>query len=113
METGHIAFTLYVGVVVFCLFKFISHRIDRAARQKQLSREHGCQSIHVKYPHKDQILGIDIFIRNVKAVSKHNFLETVTKRHEEVGETYQLNMLGTVGTLIAKTSQIYFFLPTC
>ena len=113
METGHIAFTLYVGVVVFCLFKFISHRIDRAARQKQLSREHGCQSIHVKYPHKDPILGIDIFIRNVKAVSKHNFLETVTKRHEEVGETYQLNMLGTVGTLIAKTSQIYFFLPTC
>ncbi|PTB63214.1 cytochrome P450 [Trichoderma citrinoviride] len=99
METGHIAFTLYVGVVVFCLFKFISHRIDRAARQKRLSREHDCQPIHVKYPHKDPILGIDIFIRNVKAVSKHNFLETVTKRHEEVGETYQLNMLGTVGIM--------------
>lgn len=101
MDSGQVGFTLYVGVVVFCLFKYVSHRFKRAAEQKQLSQEHGCQPIHIKYPHKDPILGIDVFIQNVKAVSKHTFLETVTRRHEEVGETYQLNMLGTVGTLDA------------
>jgi hypothetical protein len=98
MDSGHVAFTLYIGAVLFCLFKFVSHKINRAAEQKQLSREHGCQPMRVKYPHKDPILGIDLFIRNVKAVSEHKFLQTVTRRHEEVGETYQLNMMGTVGT---------------
>ncbi|KAL7813666.1 cytochrome P450 [Trichoderma aethiopicum] len=112
MDSGQVGFTLYVGVVVFCLFKYVSHRFKRAAEQKQLSQEHGCQPIHIKYPHKDPILGIDVFIQNVKAVSKHTFLETVTRRHKEVGETYQLNMLGTVGIMTRDDEIIKTILST-
>lgn len=97
MGFSHIALTLYIGVIVYCLFKFISNRVSRAKRQQQFSRQHGCEPIHTKYPHKDPFYGIDVFIRNIKAITKHQFLETVTRRHDDVGETYQLNMLGTIG----------------
>ncbi|KAL7940179.1 cytochrome P450 [Trichoderma barbatum] len=96
---SRIALTLYIAVVIYCLVKFISHRIDKAKRQQKFSRQYGCEPIHIKFPHKDPIFGIDVFIRNIKAVTKHHFLETVTKRHHEVGETYQLNMLGTIGIM--------------
>ncbi|UKZ78630.1 hypothetical protein TrVFT333_006376 [Trichoderma virens FT-333] len=99
MDFSRIALTLYLGVVVYCVFRFVSHRISRAKRQQEISRQYGCEPIHKKYPHKDPFFGIDVFIRNIKAVTNHQFLETVTKRHDEVGETYQLNMLGTIGIM--------------
>lgn len=100
MGFSHIALTLYATVILYCLFRFVSDRIERSKRQREISQQHGCEAIRIKYPHKDPFFGVDLFLRNLKAVYKHQFLETVTKRHAEVGETYQLNMLGTIGVLL-------------
>lgn len=97
MDLSRIALALYTGGILYCLFRFISYRISSSKKQREFSQQHGCEPIQIKYPHKDPFYGIDLLISNFKAFSKHRFLETVTKRHDEVGETYQLNMLGTVG----------------
>ncbi|EHK46883.1 uncharacterized protein TrAtP1_010519 [Trichoderma atroviride] len=99
MDRSQIALALYTGGVLYCLFRFISYRISSSKKQREFSQQHGCEPIQIKYPHKDPFYGIDLLISNFKAFSKHQFLETVTKRHDEVGETYQLNMLGTVGIM--------------
>lgn len=90
MSLSRIALTLYIALVVYFVFRFVSHRLSKARRQKGFSLQYGCEPIHIKYPHKDPFFGADVFILNIKAITKHQFLETVTKRHDEVGETYQL-----------------------
>jgi cytochrome P450 len=55
-------------------------------RRSIISRKHGCKPIP-SYPHKDPILGFDVFLRNIRLVKNGGFLEDVQARHEKVMNT--------------------------
>ncbi|KAB5585708.1 cytochrome P450 [Coniochaeta sp. 2T2.1] len=95
----YICFTLYLGVLFYYVCRFISNVIRKRTNRTKLSQQHQCQPVQIKFPHKDPVFGLDLFISNALAASQHRFLETINKRHDEIGETYQLNMLGTVGIM--------------
>ncbi|OIW27860.1 cytochrome P450 [Coniochaeta ligniaria NRRL 30616] len=95
----YIGLALYLATVVYSIFKFARRTITRRNLRRDLSQQYQCQPIQTKFPHKDPILGLDLFISNARAAWQHQFLETVNRRHDEIGETYQLNMLGTVGIM--------------
>ncbi|KAB5583416.1 cytochrome P450 [Coniochaeta sp. 2T2.1] len=95
----YICFALYLCVLVYSVCRFISSVTNRRTNRRNLSQQHQCRPVQIKFPHKDPIFGLDLFISNALAASQHRFLETINKRHDEIGETYQLNMLGTVGIM--------------
>ncbi len=92
-----IGLALYLGTLIYSILDFVSRTVTRRNLRRDLSRQYQCQPIQTKYPHKDPILGLDLFISNALAAWQHRFLETVNRRHDGSGETYQLNILGTVG----------------
>ncbi|KAF7895670.1 uncharacterized protein EAF01_009632 [Botrytis porri] len=53
----------------------------------QESRKHGCQS-PPKYPNKDPILGLDLFIDNFRQMIKSNLLNTWVNRFQTYGNTF-------------------------
>lgn len=93
----YIGLTLYIGTLVYSILKLALRTITRRSIRRALSQQYQCQPIQTKFPHKDPIFGLGLFISNARAALQHRFLETVNRRHDEIGETYQLNMLGTVG----------------
>ncbi|KAI5460917.1 cytochrome P450 [Mariannaea sp. PMI_226] len=96
----YVGVSFYAAVLIYCTIKLLSTVISRSkSSKKSLVDQFQCAKISKKYPHKDPFLGLDLFVRNATAAASHTFLESVTKRHDEVGETYQLNMLGTVGIM--------------
>ncbi|KAH8898479.1 cytochrome P450 [Thozetella sp. PMI_491] len=92
-------FLLYLGVVVLWTSRILFATIRRRRARKSLSNQYHCQTIRSKYPHWDRFLGIDLFCRNAAAVYQRRFLQSVTQRHDELGHTYELNMLGTRGIM--------------
>jgi hypothetical protein len=48
-----------------------------------------------KYPHKDPVFGIDLFLRYKKAFEVRNFLDFSWQLFEKYGKTYETNRLGT------------------
>jgi len=91
---------LYLGFIVYHAARTISTALTKRKHRNKLSQRHECQPIQTKFPHKDPLFGLDLSIDNVVAARHHCLLDTINRRHEEVGDTYQLNMLGTVGECI-------------
>lgn len=64
-----------IGFSFFALY-FVNKMICYI-RYKHLQRKHGCQD-PPQYPHKDPILGLDLFFKTMKAFQNGSYLETQT-----------------------------------
>ena len=60
---------------------------------KTASRTNGC-STPSKYPHKDPILGLDLFFNIVHSIKKGNTIVPDMRRFAEFGKTYQAKSWG-------------------
>lgn len=57
------------------------------------STANGC-SPPKAYPHKDPILGIDLFLSTGKAIQEHTYLHELTRRYNTLGTTFRSKSLG-------------------
>ena len=89
--------TLYWTVLLCCFAVYLNQKRVNRKKQIELSLRHQCQPITHKYSHKEPFFGLDIFIENSVAAYRHKFLETITRRQHQTGETFQLNFLGLNG----------------
>jgi len=52
------------------------HFINQKWRQNARSREHGCKSPRA-YPHKDPLLGLDVFVSTGSAIQQHRYYQSL------------------------------------
>ncbi|KAL2136397.1 hypothetical protein VTI74DRAFT_3831 [Chaetomium olivicolor] len=62
-------------------------------RFESRARALGCGSVAL-YPHKDPILGLDVFLESLRALKKHRFLDLYAERFRSAGNTYYGIFLG-------------------
>jgi cytochrome P450 len=72
----------------------IGYYFLKIQRYKSLARKNGCEPAK-KYPHKDPIFGLDLFLQAGKMFSEHTFLPVTFKRYKENGSTFETKTLGT------------------
>ena len=83
-----------LGAVSIVILLYAIQWLERQTTQAGLKRKNGCLE-PVKYPHKDPVLGLDLFLRMGKAVKACRMLETCQQLFEQHGSTFQVNSWGT------------------
>ncbi len=61
--------------------------------RSSLARKNNCKAPK-KYPHKDPILGLDLFYAIVQSAKKGRLLESLVERHRSYGRTFQTISFG-------------------
>ena len=56
-------------------------------------REHGCK-LPTAYPHKDPLLGLDLFLNTGSAIQEYRYLPELTRRYNKLGNTFSSKSLG-------------------
>ena len=84
-------------IVLLPLFLFVSVQIWAALHnykaRSSLVQKHHCKAPK-KYPHKEPILGLDLFYEIVQSAKKGHLLKSLVKRHTLYGRTFQTTSFG-------------------
>ena len=83
-----------LGAVITVILLYTVQWLERQTMQAVFKRKNGCLE-PAKYPHKDPILGLDLFLRMGKAVKAGRMLETCQQLFEQHGSTFEVNSWGT------------------
>jgi len=59
------------------------------------ARQHGCYPPRA-YPHKDPLLGVDLFLQTGSAIQNHRYLSELTRRYTVLGNTFSAKSLGSL-----------------
>jgi cytochrome P450 monooxygenase len=89
-----LSLTIAGGLLSLWILKTIFLHVGALFRRRSVIRRNGCQQ-PPKYPHKDPVFGIDLFLRYKKAFEERNFLDFSWQLFEKYGKTYETNRLGT------------------
>ena len=76
------------------LIAFLYRKLQRHLLVLDFERKNGCLKPR-KYPHKDPLLGLDLFFIMGKAVKTGKMLETTQKLFDTYGKTFKANSWGT------------------
>ncbi|PBP19535.1 cytochrome P450 52A1 [Diplocarpon rosae] len=68
---------------IYVAFQLVLY-LAAAHRRSIISRNHGCKPIP-RFPHRDPILGLDVFWENAKLARDGGFLERVQSRYTQMG----------------------------
>jgi cytochrome P450 len=89
------SFALIVSValllVAYYVWNFLQWKYARSRRMREL----GCKE-PPRYPHKDPVLGLDLFFDNVKALQNQRFLDNFKDRFDKYGQTFRALTMGEV-----------------
>jgi len=85
---------LSVAVLAILLSYYLFTALQTKRRQQNVVRQHGCQE-PPKYPHKDPIFGLDLFLDNVRNLKAQNLLHGLKNRWKIYGHTYSGKIVGT------------------
>lgn len=80
---------LALAAILFILYKAIKYHL----RTSRIARN-GCAE-PPRYPHKDPILGLDLFSKYMNAFSTETFLDFNKQMFDTYGRTFKSNVLGT------------------
>ncbi|MCJ1311383.1 hypothetical protein MMC25_005054 [Agyrium rufum] len=72
---------ILVTYYVFSILRTRSNRLNK-------SKSHGC-SAPPKYPHKDPIFGLDLFLDDMKNLREHQLLDRLKERYDKYVQTFQ------------------------
>ena len=86
-------FSLGAGVLLVT-FHFANLLQRKRARSRKMAAL-GCKEPS-KYPHKDPILGLDMFFDSMKAIKHLRFLDNFKRRLDQHGQTFQAISMGRV-----------------
>ena len=89
-SSGSLGNWLVYIIVLLCIVQKIRARLAYRA----MMRKNGCEE-PAKYPHKDPVLGLDLFWKYKKAFETGQFLEAATLQFDTYGKTFKANMFGT------------------
>ncbi|KAH6665124.1 cytochrome P450 [Halenospora varia] len=81
LENRSPALISLIGLGVFYLLAILTKWAITARQQRAFAAKNGCKSTPW-YPHKDPILGIDLFLKNLKLSQEGGFLEGVSARYD-------------------------------
>lgn len=70
-----------------------TYYVIQVQHRRGFARANGCRPPK-KYPHKDPILGLDLFFQTGKTLQENRYLPELTKRYGELGSTFQSKSLG-------------------
>ncbi|MCJ1437275.1 hypothetical protein MMC27_006661 [Xylographa pallens] len=98
-----------VWIILIVLTVYACKRLTQYHLHKISLRRHGCSTLP-KYPHKDPILGLDLFYNFIKSIQDGNTIAPDMRRHEENGKTYEANSWGStmIFTMDASNMQTMF-----
>ena len=89
---AHITTTIIIPVLIFAAVH-ICQTLRTYQARSSLVRQNKCKAPR-KYPHKDPILGLDLFYTIVQSARKGHFLRSLVERHEAYGRTFQSTSFG-------------------
>ena len=99
------------GVLVLCglLGVWLTRRLRSQLAYRKVLRDNGCAE-PPKYPHKDPIFGIDLFLEIKKAFEDGHFLEINKKHYDSFGKSFKANAFGstTIKTVDPEVSKLVF-----
>jgi hypothetical protein len=98
---------------LYLVYRLIQYGIT-TRRRSIIIRERGCKP-YPKYPHRDPVLGLDLFIENFKLSKTGGFLERTPERYEEVNGgcwTFSQLLLGETVLNTAEPENIKAILAT-
>ncbi|MCJ1458141.1 hypothetical protein MMC28_008512 [Mycoblastus sanguinarius] len=80
-----------------------AYYISKSQRRWSLVRANGCQPPR-KFPHKDPILGLDLFFKAGKLFEENRYLPELVQRYNDNGSTFETESLGsfTVNSIAPK-----------
>lgn len=81
LENRSPALISLVGLGTFYLLAILTKWAITARQQAVFAKKNGCKSTPW-YPHKDPILGVDLFLKNLKLSREGGFLEGVSARYD-------------------------------
>lgn len=84
-----IVVTLAVTALCAVSVYFLLQKWNRSSA----ARQHGCQPPPA-YPHKDPLLGLDLFLNTGSAIQEHRYLPELTRRYNTLGNTFSAKSLG-------------------
>jgi cytochrome P450 len=88
----HLSSILLGLVIVLTASRWLQSRLQMQQLHAR-ARSLGCGPVAV-YPHKDIFLGLDGFVKILKAISRHELLELYRERFDRYGNTYSTLALG-------------------
>lgn len=89
MHSLSLIVTLFVPLAIWQLSRRVYVQIQRNAFAKQ----NQCKPI-ARYPHKDPILGLDVFIQDVKSMQNRTYIESLRNRFTRFGRMWQCTSFG-------------------
>jgi cytochrome P450 len=94
IDNTHITLSSQLLFVVFAVFTLkVNHLLIGEYLFKRRARALGCGTAAV-YPHKDPILGLDIFVEAKRAFKNHKLLDLYSSQAALCGKTYYILALG-------------------
>ncbi|KAL9124979.1 MAG: hypothetical protein Q9217_005758 [Psora testacea] len=99
----------YLQIAVGVASLALTYLLFRRWQYDSASKSKGC-SPPKPYPHKDPILGIDLFLSTGKAIQEHTYLQELTRRYNTLGNTFRSKSLGaeSVATIEPENLQAVF-----
>ena len=101
----------FSGLVILCglLVVWVIDRLRSQLAYRKLLRDSRCEE-PPKYPHKDPILGLDLFLEIKKAFEDGRFLDTNKRHYDEFGKTFKTNAFGStvIKTVDPEVSKLVF-----
>ena len=85
--------TVVGGLLSLWIFKSVLIQLNALFRRRSIIKRHGCQQ-PPKYPHKDPVFGIDLFLRYKRAFQERDFLDLSWRLFKQFGKTFETNRLG-------------------
>lgn len=86
---GYLSAIFFIGVLTA-----VAGYAIRIRRRQHLSRANGCQPPN-KYPHKDPVFGLDLFLQTGKLYEKNQYLPELVRRYREYGSTFETKSFNT------------------
>ncbi len=101
---GYLSIVWLSGVCILA-----AYYITKVQRRRMLARANGCQPPR-KFPHKDPILGLDLFFKAGKLFEENRYLPELVKRYKENGNTFETKSLGsfTINSIAPENLQTVF-----
>lgn len=101
---GRAIWLVLILFMVYCVKKLTSHYSYRVA-----SRRNGCSSLS-RYPHKDSVLGLDLFFDIFRSIKQGNTINPDMRRFKDYGKTYQARSWGSdiIFTMDSENMQTIF-----
>ena len=81
------------GPILALIGYFLYQSTEFYLRRRRFEKIHGCQPA-AKLPQIDRILGVDIFVQNLRYFNKKCLMPRLKQRFEQTGNTYSVTLAG-------------------